>query len=85
MILQELYDRWTEIQKRYCESKTAESAKERIGEELNILEALRIYGGKEIPGETSDVQVLISDRHKKWDEVLRGSKGINYVERTIEG
>jgi hypothetical protein len=71
MMLQELYDRWTDIQKRNSESRITESASERIEEELNILEALRIFGGKDIPGETSDVKVLISDRHKKWDEVLR--------------
>jgi hypothetical protein len=84
MMLQELYDRWTDIQKRYGESQTTESPPERIEEELNILEALRIFGGKAIPGETADVQVLITERHKKWDEVLRERKGISYVERTVK-
>jgi hypothetical protein len=75
MMLQELYDRWTEIQKQYSEGKMEANTPERISEELNILEALRIFGGKAIPGEISDVQVLIDKRYRQLEEILRKRNG----------
>jgi hypothetical protein len=75
MMLQELYDRWTEIQKQKIQNQTAGSTQDCVAEELNILEALRICGCKAIPGETTNVQVLINDRHKKLEEVLRKRYG----------
>lgn len=68
-MLQELFDRWAEIQKQYGGNET-----DRIAEELNILEALRISGCAEIPGEKSDVRTLLSDRHRKMEEALRKRK-----------
>jgi len=75
MTLQELYDRWTEIQKQSSEGKMATNTPERVSEELNILEALRIVGCRSIPGETSDVQVLISERNKQLEEILHKRNG----------
>jgi hypothetical protein len=75
MMLQELYERWAEIQKEDSEGKMAANRPERISEELNILEALRISGCKVIPGETSGVQVLIDKRYKQLEEILRKRNG----------
>jgi hypothetical protein len=74
MMLQELYDRWIEIQKQKIGDQTGESGQDLISEELNILEALRLCGCKAVPGETADIQVLISDRHKRLQELLRKSR-----------
>ena len=71
MTLQELYDRWAEIQKQKSGGQTGGGAQDIISEELNILEALRLCDCKAIPGETADVQVLINERHKQLEEVLR--------------
>ena len=75
MMLQELYDSWTEIQKRYGESQTAGSALQRTIEELNVLEGMRLSGCNAIPGETSDVQFLIDKRYKQLEEILRKRNG----------
>jgi len=72
MMFQELYDRWVEIQKQ--RSETTGSEQERVAEELNILEALRLLDCKAIPGETSDIQDLIKDRHRKLEDLLRKRK-----------
>lgn len=69
MMLQELFDRWTEIQKLHDGNDT-----DRIAEELNILEALRITGCAEIPGEKSDIRSLLNDRHRKMEDALRKRK-----------
>ena len=71
---QELYERWGEIQKLNSGNQTAGNALDRLEEELNLLEALRIQGCKTIPGETSNIQALIDDRHRRMDEVLRKRK-----------
>jgi len=73
-MLQELYDRWAEIQKQKIGKPTTVSDEERIEKELNLLEALRIQGCKVVPGETSDIRALISDRHRQMDEALRMRK-----------
>jgi hypothetical protein len=72
MMLQELYDRWNEIQKLRSGSEGSE--RDLLSEELNLLEAMRILGCKAIPGETSGIQVLISERHKRMEEALRKRK-----------
>ena len=76
MMLQELYQKWNEIQKQFGGSKKCSmaEAQERIYEELNILEALRLLNCRTIPGETSDVQVLIAERHRQMEEILQKAK-----------
>lgn len=70
-MLQELHERWAAIQKRYSQNQSGETPQERISEELNLLETLRLAGGKSIPGETSDIEALINERHKQLEEILR--------------
>jgi hypothetical protein len=74
MTLQELFDKWTEIRKQNSGNHTAGNEQERIAEELNVLEALRIHGCTTIPGETSDIKSLINDRHRQMEAVLRKRK-----------
>lgn len=64
--MKELFDRWTEIQKRSYPSAppTVGMVQQRISEELQVLEALGAAGCSQIPGEAFDVQFLIQDRHR---------------------
>jgi hypothetical protein len=73
-MLQELFDRWVELQKPNSETQSIGSQQDRIAEELNILEALRLLNCKAIPGETSDIHSLIKDRHRQMEETLRKRK-----------
>ena len=71
-MMQELYDRWNEIQKQYGGEgdQTLEQIQERLSHELNVLEALRLVGCTRIPGEKLDVLSLISDRDKRLEDVV---------------
>ena len=75
MMLQELLDRWNEIQKWRSENQAGGNEQDWVAEELNILEALRILGCKEIPGTTPEIQFLISDRHKRLGDLLKKRNG----------
>ena len=74
VILHELYDRWDEIQKRNREGPSAGSEQDRIAEELNILEALRLLNCKAIPGEDLSVDTLLRERHKQMEQASRKRK-----------
>jgi len=71
-MLQELLDRWNEIQKLRSENQGG-NEQDWIAEELNILEALRILGCRRIA--EVDVQYLISERHKRMGDLLRKRNG----------
>ena len=64
--MKELFDRWTEIQKRSYPSAppTVGMVQQRISDELHVLEALHAAGCSQIPGEAFDVRFLIEDRHR---------------------
>jgi hypothetical protein len=70
-MMQQLFDRWTEIQKQYgATNPIGGQIQDRLSDELNVLEALRLVGCTRIPGEAADVQSLINDRHQKLQEIV---------------
>ena len=79
--MQELLDKWAEIKKRIIAGETPSAGG--ISEELNLLEALRLAGVKSIPGETFDVEFLISDRHRLLSD-MSPKGGMKRVVRNIK-
>ncbi len=71
-MMQELYGRWAEIQKQFNTpgNHTDGEIQDRLSEELNILEALRLLGRKTIPGEELDIEALLADRHRRLQEII---------------
>jgi len=72
MMLQELFDRWNEIQKLRSGNEGREQ--DWLSEELNLLEAMRLLDCRAIPDEPSNIQALISDRHRRLEAILRKRK-----------
>jgi len=73
MMLHELFDRWNEIQKQRSGNEGSEQ--DFLSEELNLLEAMRLLDSKAIPGEPSNIQALIIDRHHRLEVFLRKRNG----------
>jgi hypothetical protein len=79
MIMQVLLDRWAEIKSG---NNGGTPTTDRVSEELNLLEALRFAGLHTIPGETSDIEVLINERHRRLTE-MREKQGASPLKRFI--